>query len=258
MSVPPPATELDQLAARPFSFYPPIVGVEHNEWIFRRATWSEMLVANSKSQEELWVPRRFVGQISSVDEPVMIVGLLKELELKLGQVMPHERRVIEMPKVYQQTSPVEGPPLPPPTRAMVVGIRLNDGNESKLGLIIGASLILGILACFIVVSTFRGGGRVEYHTLLQEDLGLTSADDYFAVVRKLGAPASDRWRDASGGLEYQAMSYPDRHLTVVLMGVERKNVRYIGAVNDQWKPVHTVDDVGHHNTRALLEGLRPF
>lgn len=77
--MPPP---LDQIGQRPFSFYPAILGIEHNEWLLRRATWSELLVYNTKTEQELWVPRRFLGEISSIDEPVMIVGLLKELEYK--------------------------------------------------------------------------------------------------------------------------------------------------------------------------------
>ncbi len=59
---------------RPFSFYPPVVGVEHNEWLYKQATWSEILVTNTKTNMEVWVPRRFLGELSKVDEPVMIVA----------------------------------------------------------------------------------------------------------------------------------------------------------------------------------------
>src|SRR5688500_8070293 len=93
--LPPP---YDQVGHRPFSFYPAIVNVEHNEWRLRRATWSEMLVVNTKSAEEIWIPRRFLGELSRTDEPVMIVGLNKELEFKAGQIVPFVRRVIEMPR----------------------------------------------------------------------------------------------------------------------------------------------------------------
>ena len=80
------AQSLEQLTGRSFSFYPPIVGVEHNEWLYLRATWSEVLVVNAKSKSEVWVPRRYVGEISKIEEPVMIVGLNKELEFKAGQL----------------------------------------------------------------------------------------------------------------------------------------------------------------------------
>ena len=33
-------------AGRSFSLYPPILGIAHNEWRFRRASWSEFVVVN--------------------------------------------------------------------------------------------------------------------------------------------------------------------------------------------------------------------
>ena len=44
------------------------------------------------------MPRRFLGQVSRIEEPVMVVGLVKELEYKAGALLPHVRRVIEMPR----------------------------------------------------------------------------------------------------------------------------------------------------------------
>ena len=41
MSLPPSPTPLEHLGNRPFSFYPAILNVEHNEWFFRRTTRSE-------------------------------------------------------------------------------------------------------------------------------------------------------------------------------------------------------------------------
>ena len=58
------------------------MNVEHNEWIFRGATWNEIRVVNTKTAGEVFVPRRFLGAMSLVGEPVVIVGLLKELEYK--------------------------------------------------------------------------------------------------------------------------------------------------------------------------------
>ena len=98
MSVPPIPPPLDSVGNRRFSFYPPILNVQHNEWALRRATWSEVLVFNTRSEEEIWIPRRFFGEVSSVDDPVMIVGLVKVLEYSGGAVWPHERRVVEMPR----------------------------------------------------------------------------------------------------------------------------------------------------------------
>src|SRR6266404_8988564 len=98
MSVQPIPPPLEHLGQRPFSFYPPILNIEHNEWIFRRATWSEILVSNTKTSAEVWVSRRYLGDISRVEEPVMILGLNKELEYKTGQLWPAQRRVIEIPR----------------------------------------------------------------------------------------------------------------------------------------------------------------
>ena len=61
MAADPHPPRLEDLGDHAFSFYPPIWGVEHNEWKFVRATWSEMLVHNTKSGSEIWVPRRFLG-----------------------------------------------------------------------------------------------------------------------------------------------------------------------------------------------------
>ena len=87
MSAANPIPELEGLSGRAFSFYPPILGIEHNEWRLQEATWSEILVHNTKDQNEIWVPRRFLGKVSAVDEPVMIVGLERELAQEPEQ--PH-------------------------------------------------------------------------------------------------------------------------------------------------------------------------
>src|ERR1035438_8490473 len=69
MASPPIPPQLDHLTARPFSFYPPILGVEHNEWLYKKASWSEILVVNCKNGEEIWISRRYIGEVSRVDDP---------------------------------------------------------------------------------------------------------------------------------------------------------------------------------------------
>ena len=66
---------LDHLENHPFAFYPPILNEPHNEWLFRKATWSEILVANSRTGVEIWIPKRYVGEVSRTDDPILIVGL---------------------------------------------------------------------------------------------------------------------------------------------------------------------------------------
>src|SRR5258708_6729008 len=72
MAVPPAPPPLEQLGPRPFSFYPPIGNIAHNEWLYQRATWSEVQVRNTKTAEEIWVPRRLVGEIPRPDAPPII------------------------------------------------------------------------------------------------------------------------------------------------------------------------------------------
>src|ERR1035438_9417998 len=64
MASPPIPPSLEHLVTRPFSFYPPIISVEHNEWLFRKASWSEIQVVNCRSGTEIWIPRRFVGEVA--------------------------------------------------------------------------------------------------------------------------------------------------------------------------------------------------
>src|ERR1700720_3484913 len=108
MASPPIPPSLDHLVTGPFSFYPPIVNIEHHERLFRQASWSEILVVNCKSASEIWIPRRFVGEFSRVDDPVLIVGLNRELEYKSGMIVPFQRRVIEMPVAVGGLIPAPG------------------------------------------------------------------------------------------------------------------------------------------------------
>jgi len=210
MPVPPIPPPLEHMGQRPFSFYPPILNIEHNEWIFRRATWSEILVSNTKTNAEVWVSRRYLGEISRIEEPIMILGLNKELEYKTGQLWPAQRRVIEIPRSVNEgfRAPIIHPP---PGPAPVVGIRLEDSTEKRIGKLIAAVLVVGVVGCFALVTVFRSGrdgSRVTYSPVVQTSLGLTGSDDYFAVVRKLGQPTDDRWRSEKGEMQYRVLSYP--------------------------------------------------
>jgi hypothetical protein len=140
-SIPPP---FDQIGRRAFSFYPAIVGIEHNEWTLRRVTWTEVEVINSKSSQELVIPRQFVGEISAIEEPFLIAGLIKELEYRAGMVLPHRRRVIEMPRaVNGATDPVYERRCVP---AAVVGIRLDEPKSGRAKRLV-RWVVAGILTC---------------------------------------------------------------------------------------------------------------
>jgi hypothetical protein len=149
MPGPPIPASFESLGRRPFSFYPPIVNVEHNEWILCRADWTEFQVINTKTKAELSVPRRFVGEGALVEEPVMIVGLVKELEYREGVVLPHVRRVIEMPRAVNET--VRAREIGPPRIAPVVGIRIEGKPKSRLLRVLIAAVAAVVLVGVVVV-----------------------------------------------------------------------------------------------------------
>jgi hypothetical protein len=242
-------TPLDHLGPQPFSFYPAILNIEHNEWVFRRATGSDIQVMNTKTRAELWMPRRFVGEVSLVGEPVMIVGLIKELEYREGAVYPHVRRVIEMPRAVNGSArrftgwPADGDPVPQ-RPADVVGIRIESPRQSRAGRIVFVATAVGLLACLAAAIVFRDatpGARSALLRSSQAALAFTASDDYTSIVAKFGAPARDEWRDEwrdSGTLHYRRLWYPRRALAVILI-----DDRYAGAI-----------DANHH----VIQYVEPF
>jgi len=255
--IPPP---LQALGNRPFSFYPALLNIEHNKWQYRKATWSDVLVVNSRTGQEIWIPRRFLGEISRIEDPVVIVGLLKELEYRAGAVWPYQRRVIEMPIAVNASAP-----QPAPARksalAPVVGIRLESKPDSQIIRLVGGALVVGIVAAYFVVNFYRDAvprSRITYTLSDQSYLALTAQDDYGAVVRKLGTPVRDRWLTDTGAFQYRALSYPDRAYTVILMGPDRQQAGYIGTLDANWNPIHSVALPGRGSADSLLRALPRF
>ncbi|MGD0772511.1 MAG: hypothetical protein ABSC05_06785, partial [Candidatus Solibacter sp.] len=236
MASPPIPPQLDHLIARPFSFYPPIIGIEHNEWLYRKASWSEIQVVNCKSGAEIWLSRRYIGEVSRVDDPVLIVGLKSELEYKGGMVVPFQRRVIEMPVSAGGRAAASVKERPEP--GMIVGIRMASPQDKRIFKLVGAAVTVAILLYIVAVSLSRQ--RVVFTAKDQTYMGLTARDDRTGVVGKLGEPASDHWQSEEGAMQYEALDYPDRKLTVILMGADRKSVLYAGTMDQDWKPVHSV------------------
>lgn len=260
MSIPPIPPPLDRLGARPFSFYPAILNIEHNEWVFRKASWSEIQVYNVKTNEELWIPRRFLGEISLIEDPVVIVGLVKELEYRAGAVAPHQRRVIEIPVAVG-----EGPHSPPATPrlepAPVVGIRLERGTETRVGRLILGAVLVGVIGTLAVVMSTREGplrARLVYTDRDNSLLDLTARDTYYTVVAKLGPAAQEHSSIRAGGIEFQSLWYPGRSYYVVLMGAEHGALRYIGAMDKDWNVIHSVSLPDGASTAPMLRGLRKF
>jgi hypothetical protein len=226
---------LPELGRGRFSFYPAILGVKHNEWMLRRATWTEILVVNTKTAEELWIARRFLGDVSPVEAPVRIVGLLKELEYKEGLVLPHRRGgVIEMPRAandYARLAPRREPDGRP---AQVVAIRVEPHSESRVFRLLRSSAALGILACLGIIFLVRDahlGQRLGWSTATPRIPSLTGDDDYASVVKKLGAPSSDRWERRANGEGYRRLLYARRAVTIVLAGRDPGSARYTAMLN---------------------------
>jgi len=159
-------TPLEQLGQRPFSFYPAIRNLQHNEWRFRRSHPDEIQVVNTKSLQELWIPRGFLSGVSSIEEPVVIVGLLKELEYREGIVVPHVRRVIQMPlAVNDVPRPWLNAPPEPGQLASVVGIRVESSADSQKGRKLLGAVAAGILTCVVGMVIFRdatAGSRARF------------------------------------------------------------------------------------------------
>jgi hypothetical protein len=265
MASSPVTPQLETLGDRHFSFYPPIIGVEHNEWTFGESNWSEIMVRNAKLDDEIWIPRSYIGEVSKVDEPVMIVGLKRELEYKGGLLSPHSRRVLTMPSNPVATAHREPGTEPKAESGLSVkaAMRSAGGTEGRVGKLIGIALIVGIVLTGIGVLFLRQrttGGAIEYKGVLQIDLGLTAQSDYFDVVRKLGPPAGDRWRADAGERQYRALVYPKNDLVIILMGADRESVFYIGAKDTQWRTVHAVPLAGNNksNTEPILRSLPKF
>jgi len=256
VSVPLIPGPLDQLRQRRFSFYPPIVNVEHNEWILQRATWTEVQVVNTKTSVELCVPRQFVGEVSLVDEPVVIVGLVKELEYKEGLVLPHARRVIEMPRAANDSFQPRFRWAEPARPAPVIGIRLESNPESRTVRRLRAAIAAGILACVSAAVILRDatvGSRMRLSAAQNVPLPFTAQDTYDSIINRIGPPAKDR-RAETGGVHYRRLWYPQRSFSIVLMGTDPG--QYIGAVDLSGRVIQSIELPDGRNSAVLLRRLR--
>ncbi|HEY2842057.1 MAG TPA: hypothetical protein VGJ09_00345 [Bryobacteraceae bacterium] len=242
MSVPLIAAGLSELRHGRFSFYPAIVGVQHNEWILRRATWTDVVVANAKTLEEICIPRRLVGEISSIEAPFRIVGLVKELEYREGVVLPHRRIVLEMPRAVNDIGRSSLRPAFYPRPAGVVAIRAEAAGDSRFWRVLRGSIAAGILVCLAVIFVVRDahlGPRFGWTANPPRLPNLNAQDDYTSVLKKLGNPASDRWLDASSG-GYRRLWYPRRGVTVILIGASPDGARYAATLNRDEEILHSV------------------
>ncbi|MGD1071214.1 MAG: hypothetical protein ABSB15_13820 [Bryobacteraceae bacterium] len=258
MSISPLPTPLQQLGGRRFSFYPPILNVPHNEWIYRRASWAEFVVVNTGSGEEACIPRIFLGDVSladSVGVPAVIVGLKRELEWKAGVVSPRLRPVIELPMAVNDSRPATRHPQ---RLAPVVNIRLEPHPEIHAVKKIGVAMMLGAMVLLVVADVARQmqmRQRADVFRISRSWLQLTPADDYFSVLRKLGTPASDRTLRGPDGSSRRVLSYPGREFRVVLAGAPP---RYIGTLDPRGRILGAVSLPDGSSAAQLLRSLPSF
>ena len=256
----PPIHPLEEtLDGRAFAFFPPIRNVAYNEWRYLKGTWSELLVTNEKAGVEVWIPRRHFGAISSVDEPIPIVGLERELEYRAGSVFPYRSKLLEMPKEVLEKSSGETRGATSTTKGAALGAGpRNEGNVFKL---IGVALALALVLVFATVAIYRGGGFLRQEALLttsdQDYLGLGAEDDYTSIVRRLGKPSDDRRSSRSKEVAFRVLEYKDRGYSVVLFGADDSGTRYIGTMDANWRPLHSVAGRGTDYS-AMLRGLPRF
>ena len=250
----------EDIGDRLFAFYPPILNIEHNEWRMKRIEWSEMLVENPRMALEIWVPRTWLGEVSRVDEPHLIIGLKRELEYKGGSLIPYQRKVVDMPRpnIARPAAVHEITARPSVTDE----IRRSTGAENKLakGLLFALAVALTAIAIAVGLSRLRSeGGRIHYESVEQRNFDFTADSTFHDVVRKLGSPEEDHWRPGGGERAIRALVYQKEGLIILLMGPEQNDsVRYIGAKDMSWRTVHSVELPGGRTTEATLASLQRF
>jgi hypothetical protein len=253
-------TPLEQLGHRPFSFYPAIRNIQHNEWQFHRAQADVIQVVNTKSQQELWIPRGLLSGVSSIEEPVVIVGLLKELECREGIVVPHVLRVIEIPRAVNDV-PRPWLSAPHPGQlAPVVGIKVESGPESQRGRKLLGVVAAGILTCIVGMVIFRdatAGSRARFFGAASRlSLPFTGTDDYESIVSRIGYPETTRTSTSADGRSLYLLRYPDRGFTLVLSGGDRAHAFYLGALGRGGRVVHSVMLPNGQDSTAFLIRMR--
>ena len=230
---------LEQLRSRTFSFYPAVRGIEHNEWTVGESTWSEVQVRNRRSEREFWIPRSELGEVSSSDSPVLILGLRRELEFKAGGIYPYRRVVTQMPSTPASRREAPEPAPEPQQRTLPVA---HARAVQMLALAVGVALIatatifLGLAGR--LHNPIERWLRPDTSTADQRYIGLGVSASYFEVISKLDAPAEERWISREEDeIQFQLLRYPARRYIVVMMGGSRSEMRYLGTLHDPSRQV---------------------
>ena len=156
MSAPLVPSPLDYIGRRRFAFYPAIKDIEPNEWLLGTGTRSEVQVVNSSTGGEIWVPRQYIGAVSESGGPIVIVGLTKELKYRDGNLEPRVKRVIEMPQTVPETPKFKLFSARRAGPAHVVGIRIENKEDSPKNRVLATIGIGALLASLLgtLISVF--------------------------------------------------------------------------------------------------------
>jgi hypothetical protein len=158
MSAPLVPSPLDYIGPRRFALYPAIKNVEPNEWLLGKGSWTEVQVVNARTGSKMWIPRQCIGAVSDAHDGILIVGLTKELEYRAGALGPRFKRVIEMPRESkpQQRPRIEPHPRPPGP-APVIGIRVEDREDSSMSRAVVTLAVAAVIVALIaaVLAVFR-------------------------------------------------------------------------------------------------------
>jgi hypothetical protein len=221
-------------------------------------------VVNARTGLEVAIPRHLVGSVSEADDPILIVGLMKELEYREGALWPRVKRVIEMPRAVNGGVPADLPPWrakpQPAGPAPVVAIRLHGSAESRFSKVLAVVGVGAVVVSLLTAGVFREWmfpPRVTANRNFRHDLLLNGADDYASLVRRFGISDSDRWANA-GSLQFRALRYDKLRATLVLMSRGAGPLRYIGAMDANWRVVHSIRLENQLDSSAVLSKLPRF
>jgi len=255
---------VEEIGRRRFAFYPSIANAEPNEWLLRGASWTVVEAVNVRTGLEIAIPRHCVGTVSEAADPILIVGLLKELEYREGAVWPRVRRVIEMPRAVNGGTAPELPPWRAAYQASgpapVVAIRLHGSSETRWRRVLAAVGVGAVVVSLLAAGAFRAWMvplRATANRPLLRDLPLNGGDDYGSLVRRFGIPDSDR---QVGGdvVRFRALRYDRLRATLVLMGRGREPAHYVGAMDANWRVIETVRLTNGADSGAVLSRLPKF
>jgi hypothetical protein len=256
----PPAFQ--QLRGRRFVFHPAIENVGANEWTYRRATWSEILVRNAVTGLDFWIPRRSFGSAYDSDYGVAVINLLEPLEFRDGVVRPRRCRVIHMPLPDPRA---ERPLLAenaPTQKASVVSITLDTRHETRAGRIAGGAIALGVIGCLAVAGYSLQGGDMHRRPIVtsldQTYLGLGSHDTFETAMHSLGTPNSDHSVIVPDGHRLRLADYPDRGFRAVFLKNPDDADVYIGAVDEYGRVLQSVQMPSGGTSHSLLRFLESF